>query len=261
MSCSPKNERLLHALMDGELDAMNAVDFETHLAKCELCTAEHERQKKIRMAVREFGPIEQAPQHLRLKIESLIDEAAAAASAPVEVAKPAKPRSWQSNMWAKGLGLAMAASLALFILLPTGGDSIRDQVVSSHVRSLLASHLTDVETSDRHTVRPWFNGKVDVAPPVVDLADIGFPLIGGRLDYIENHVVAALVYKRDSHVINLFVRSAPDQQDIAPRKSSFRGYNLCQWRRDGVEYWAVTDAGTPELETFQAAYERASGAT
>ena len=253
MTCSKKNERLLHALMDGELDAMNAVEFETHLATCELCTVEYEHQKKMRAAIREFGAVEKPSERLRLNIEAMIDGAASKPAVPAPVL-----RSIQSSWWAKGLGLAMAASLALFILLPTGGDSVRDQVVSSHVRSLLASHLTDVETSDRHTVRPWFNGKVDVAPPTVDLADDGFPLVGGRLDYIDNHVVAALVYKRNNHIINLFVRAAPDKQDLAPRPSTFQGYNLCQWRRGGVEFWAVTDASDSELKTFQEIYTRAN---
>lgn len=265
MTCCKKTERLLHALMDGELDAMNAVEFETHLTKCELCAAEYERQTKIRSVIREFGSMEKPSDRLHLDIEAMIDNAAPTPAAPVQVR-----RSIQSSWWAEGLGLAMAASLALFILLPTGGDSVRvptggdsvrDQVVSSHVRSLLASHLTDVETSERHTVRPWFNGKVEAAPLAVDLADEGFPLAGGRLDYIENQVVAALVYKRGNHIINLFVSSAPDKQDIAPRESSFRGYNLCRWRNDGVEFWAVTDAGETELQAFQAAYAGATGAT
>lgn len=127
------------------------------------------------------------------------------------------------------------------------------------MQSLLASHLTDVETSDHHTVRPWFNGKVGVAPPTADLAEAGFPLVGGRLDYIESQVVAALVYKRGNHINNLFVRSTPDKPDAAPRESAFRGYNLCQWRRGEVEFWAVTDASKPELEAFQADYTHVIG--
>jgi anti-sigma factor RsiW len=184
----------------------------------------------------------------------MIDSAAEIKSAP----RPKLRNQLQSSWWAKGFALAMAACLALFILLPAGGDDIREQVVASHVRSLLASHLTDVPSSDRHTVRPWFNGKVDVAPPAVDLAQEGFPLAGGRLDYIDNHVVAALVYKRGEHIINLFVRSASNEQDIAPRDSTFRGYNLRQWRRDGIEFWAVTDASQSELKSFQEAYSHAN---
>jgi anti-sigma factor RsiW len=256
MTCSKKNERLLHALLDGELDAMNAVNFETHLATCEVCGPEYERQKQMRSAIRDFGPMGKAPERLRLNIDAIIDNATAKSEAP-----PKLRRSIQANWWARGVAMAMAASLALFILLPTGSDAVRDQVVSSHVRSLLASHLTDVETSDRHTVRPWFNGKVNVAPPTVDLADEGFPLVGGRLDYIDNQVVAALVYRRNAHIINLFARSAPDKPDMAPRASTFQGYNLCQWRRGGVEFWAVTDASDSELKTFQEIYTRESGSS
>jgi mycothiol system anti-sigma-R factor len=256
MTCSKKAERLLHALLDGELDAMNAVDFETHLTTCAACAAEFEHQQEMRAAIRQIGATEKAPQRLRLKIEAMIDEAAKPA------APPTAPRAPASGWRAKGLSLAIAACLALAILLPglppTGGDEIREQLVASHVRSLLAEHLTDIQSSDRHTVRPWFNGKVDVAPPTVDLAKEGFPCLGGRLDYIENQVVAVLVYKRGSHVINLFVRSAPDEQDLGPRDSMFRGYNLRQWRRDGMEFWAVTDASEPELDIFQAAYTRAN---
>lgn len=254
MTCSKKNERLLHALLDGELDAMNAVDFETHLATCAACAAEYERQKTMRSAIREFGASEKPPRHLSLKIEAMIDRAAV----PPAV-RPTSHKSIQSGWWAKGLALAAAASLALFLLLPTGGDTIRDQVVASHVRSLLASHLTDVESSDRHTVRPWFNGKVDVAPPAVDLGDDGFPLVGGRLDYIDNQVVAALVYKRGSHIINLFVRSAAGREDNPPHDSTFQGYNLRQWRESGIDFWAVTDASQSELDAFQKAYSYATG--
>jgi anti-sigma factor RsiW len=166
----------------------------------------------------------------------------------------------RASWWISGVSMALAACMALFIALPQSRDSLQEELVDSHVRSLLASHLIDIESSDRHTVRPWFSGKVDVAPPAVDLAQEGFPLVGGRLDYIDNRVVAALVYRRDAHIINVYVRPAPGATDSGPQEVAHRGYNLCQWRQKGLEFWAVTDASQPELKHFEQVYSTATAA-
>jgi anti-sigma factor RsiW len=135
---------------------------------------------------------------------------------------------------------------------------IEGEVISGHVRSLQASHLTDVATSDRHTVKPWFNGKIDFAPPVVDLAAQGFPLAGGRLDYLHGRSVAALVFRRRQHVINLFVWPSKPGETLASHASQ-GGYSIAYWTHGGLEFWAVSDIDGAELERFAAAYRQATG--
>jgi anti-sigma factor RsiW len=146
---------------------------------------------------------------------------------------------------------ALAASLFLVLGPIQNHTSIQDEVVAGHVRSLLADHLTDVATSDQHTVKPWFNGKIDFSPPVVDLAPQGFPLVGGRVDYVHGRVVAALVYRRRGHLINVFVWPAPP----GPATTTTRdGYNIENWSKDGLTFWAVSDAAADEISGFREAF-------
>jgi anti-sigma factor RsiW len=134
------------------------------------------------------------------------------------------------------------------------GAGLQDELVASHVRSLLATHLTDVATSDRHVVKPWFNGKVDFAPPVIELADQGFPLAGGRLDYIHGRVVAAVVYRRRQHVINLFVWPADINRPTPFAPGRRDGYSLARWTQDGLQFWAVSDIEPAQLQEFRALF-------
>jgi anti-sigma factor RsiW len=150
----------------------------------------------------------------------------------------------------------IAASLALVLAMPQlTTTSMQDQLVASHVRSLLANHLVDVQTSDRHVVKPWFNGKIDFAPPVVDLADRGFPLVGGRLDYIDGKTVAAIVYRRRLHSVNLFIRPAQGLLPAVGFTSRHDGYSLVRWTQGGLEFWAVSDIEPEELNQFRTAFE------
>jgi anti-sigma factor RsiW len=256
MTCTRDNELMLHAMLDGELDAANAVRFENHLETCPLCSSELAHQRELRAAIRRPEVSYAAPEALRRRIEASIGAAVAAPPEPARSAQPARPS--RPSWWMGAASMALAASFALFLALPQPEPRIQEQLVESHVHSLLAQHLTDVQSSDQHTVRPWFSGKVDVAPPAVNLADSGFPLVGGRLDYVDNRVVAAMVYRRDQHVINVYVRPAAQPGDQAPSAETFRGYNLCRWRQRGEEFWAVTDASRAELEAFAHAYTAAN---
>jgi anti-sigma factor RsiW len=154
--------------------------------------------------------------------------------------------------------IAAAAGWGAASLQPAGSiasstNRTTSELVDAHVRSLLPGHLMDVESTDRHTVKPWFAGKTDIAPPVVDLSDKGFPLLGGRLDYIDGHTAAALVYGRRGHTINVFVwRTTPGEP--ADGSYAVRGYSLLHWSRGGLTTWAVSDAALPELEAFKEAY-------
>jgi anti-sigma factor RsiW len=177
-----------------------------------------------------------------------------------QVIRPLRSRVWRSSQWriAAGLVIAAAAGWGAGVLRPvrtttSPTNRTTTELVDAHVRSLLPGHLLDVESTDRHTVKPWFAGKTDIAPVVVDLSDKGFPLLGGRLDYIDGHSAAALVYGRRAHKINVFVwRTTPGE----PADGSFaaRGYSLLHWSSGGLTYWAVSDAALPDLEAFRDAY-------
>lgn len=253
MSCADM-QALLHGSLDGEIDVVNALRLEEHLKQCAACSAEYGRQQELRAAIRQPLMRHRAPEHLRQRIETAI------ASSPTR--RPAQRQWWQRLFadWRVGAGasLAFAASLALFVATSGTGDRLQQELVAGHIRSLQADHLTDVGSSDQHTVKPWFSGKLDVAPPVVDLAADGFQLIGGRLDYVGGHDAAALVYRRHQHVINLYVWPAPGEADTPPRPASHEGYNLLHWTRAEMSFWAVSELNATELGEFAAIYARAT---
>jgi anti-sigma factor RsiW len=257
MTCD-EAEILLHALIDGELDAGHARDVEAHVATCAGCAEKLNAFRAMRTAMAEARLKEAAPAHLRSRIE------AALALPPVAVPAPATtPRrtfleslrgSWQTFVggFATGgvLSAAVAASLMLAVFHNDQNREIAGEVVSAHLRSLQAGHLTDVETSDQHTVKPWFNGKLDVAPPVIDLTAQGFTLIGGRLDYINGQPVASIVYRRRKHVINLFVGQQLGAPVQSTKDESVQGFNVRHWREEGLDFWAVSDVDEAELDEF-----------
>ncbi|MEJ8825706.1 anti-sigma factor [Variovorax humicola] len=175
-------------------------------------------------------------------------------TAPVPSAGPfARWRRALESLALYGAGVATAWVAASMLLVTPAPDSkIQEEVTASHVRSLLADHLSDIHATNHHTVKPWFAGKVDFSPPVIDLADEGFPMSGGRLDYLEGRTVAALVYGHGSHVINLFVWPADAGQGGAqpPRLSTRQGYNLAHWTAAGMNAWAISDVDATELQAF-----------
>lgn len=178
----------------------------------------------------------------------------------VTAIKPRRSRLWSAGRMqiAAGLLLAAVSGLGVGSSLTAGKSATEkttDAIIDAHVRSLLPGHLIDIKSTDRHTVKPWFAGKTDIAPQVFDLSEKGFPLLGGRLDYVDGHSVAALVYGRRLHTINLFVsRQAKGESDGG--SFSERGYSVIHWTSNGLSYWAVSDAAAPELEAFRDAYTK-----
>jgi len=268
MSLHPDKLFLIHGLVDGELDAANAVAIETHLKGCADCRAELEHIQGVRELIAAAPLRDRAPEGLRKRIDLMIDaEASPTPRVPAAKHRPAMPAQlvWAgggvaahilSGRWASGLVTGLiAASLAVAVVVPQlTHTGMEEQLVQSHVRSLLVGHLVDVPTSNRHVVKPWFNGKVDFAPPVPELADEGFPLVGGRLDYIDGHEVAAIVYRRRLHVINLFVRPAHTLSLPGGVATRHQGYSLVRWTGGGLEYWAVSDVDPDDLKLFRQVY-------
>jgi anti-sigma factor RsiW len=195
-----------------------------------------------------------APAALRQRIEAAIPAPSARAPAP----------SRRSLLRGFALGTAMSAAAAagvLFVVVRSDEDHrILGDVVSAHLRSLQAEHLTDVPSTDQHTVKPWFNGKLAVAPPVADLTAQGFTLLGGRLDYIDGKPVAAIVYKRRVHVINLFVSQAAGSASAAPRTEMVQGFSVRRWTKQGLRFIAISDLSADELQDFETKFEMASRA-
>ena len=253
MTCD-ETEILLHALIDGELDAGHARDVEAHVATCPGCTEKLSAFRAMHGAMAETDLKEKAPAQLRSRIEAALNlpRAKTAAARPSWLER--LRASWQTFFggFAAGslLSAAVAASLVLAVIRNDQNQLILSDVVSAHLRSLQAGHLIDVETSDQHTVKPWFNGKVDVSPPVVDLTAQGFTLIGGRLDYIDGQQVASIVYRRRKHVINLFVGQQLNAALQGVKDQSLQGFNIRHWNEGGLDLWAVSDLDAAELDEF-----------
>jgi len=204
MTCD-ETEILLHALIDGELDAGHARDVEKHVAACSACAAKLTEFREMHDAVSAAGLKMTAPAHLRSRIEKALPLPSARVIALRKFFQPSRRTFFGGFAVGTALSAALAASLVLTVVGTDQQQTIASEVVSAHIRSLQAGHLIDVETSDQHTVKPWFNGKLDFSPPVNDFVKDGFPLVGGRLDYIEGRPVAALVYQHGKHVINVFM--------------------------------------------------------
>jgi anti-sigma factor RsiW len=221
-------ELLWSAWLDGELDLVRSMELDAHAEECAACGPRLRQARELRAVVRESAPYYQAPAALRAKI--------------IERLEPR--RRWAPRLWLPVL--SVAAAFLLFMLAPRlGTRGVERELVAAHVRSLMATHLLDVPSTDRHTVKPWFAGKLDYAPEVVPSA--GFELVGGRLDYIDGRPVAALVYRRRQHTINVFTWPAA-ARDRAPQLVTSQGFNLVHWVRRGMEWWAVSDLAGSELE-------------
>ena len=237
-------EQRLDAYIDGELPAAEARDVAAHLAECRECTARHDALVGLRTAIANQAPYHRADAALRARVRASLR-----AAAGTDV------RRWALS-WRPLAAAAALAVVAVGAWQVSAGVAARDavarDVLASHVRSLLGEHLTDVASTDQHTVKPWFNGRLDFSPPVSDFAGAGYPLIGGRLDYIGGHPVAALVYGRRRHVINVYLWPADRGPTGGPAALTRQGYHLRHWTTPAFVYWIASDLGTAELDQFAA---------
>jgi len=247
MQCD-RARRLLPQLIDGALGPMRRLFVTRHVAHCGACSAQLEELQSMQTAIRSNLPYHHAPPGLAARIGAMLPRE--------EVPAPSRPWLRVPAFAFAGTGLAGAlAGVALTLLVVGGGGSAPDEaveqsVIGSHIRSMMADHLTDVLTSDQHTVKPWLSARLDVSPSVRELKDQGFPLIGGRLDYVDGHPAAAVVYQHAKHVINLFAWASPGKPDTGFHDESRQGFNVVTWRRGGITYYAVSDVEADQLAAF-----------
>jgi len=239
---------LIQADLDGELRPAEAARIAAHLERCPRCAETQDQLASLAGRVRAEVPSYPASDDFRRALTARL-----AAAAP----KPATPHRRPLLLGAGfGMGFAMAASLAL-IFLPVGAAQLPDEIVASHIRALQPGHLMDVVSTDQHTVKPWFDGRLAFAPPVKDLAAIGFPLAGGRLDYLVGHTAAAMVYRRAQHVIDLYAFDGTDLPTGLVPSGSRDGYNFIRWTDGGMTFWAVSDLNAQEMDQFVRAWRKA----
>ena len=246
----------LSAHIDGELDAAEALDVAAHLATCEGCAAEYALLLNTVESMRQQLPPLRAPNALRERVVAAIHSTALPRERTVRVASPARLWAAAAAVVAMiGTAYEIGAHAAAPATTPTA-----EALVTAHVRSLQAGHLTDVVSSDQHTVKPWFTGKLDFSPAVPRLESDGFPLLGGRLDYIAGHAAAALVYGRRAHVINVLTYPSESGGAAALQVQTRRGYQIASWSAGGMAYWAVSDLNADELRTFCSLMREANAA-
>ncbi|MGI8524732.1 MAG: anti-sigma factor family protein [Pseudolabrys sp.] len=236
---------LLHALIDGELDAGHAREVEAHVAGCAKCAAAFRTFRQMHDALASSPLGYTAPASLRARVGQAVPGPARASRRAV------------LGGFAAGATVSALPASGVLVLALRKDDQARilNETVSAHLRSLQADHLIDVQSSDQHTVKPWFNGRLDVAPPVIDLTAQGFTLIGGRLDYIDAKPVAVIVYRRRIHVINLFVAPESASTRRTATMSNLHGFNVRSWSENGFALWAVSDINADELAEFGEKFE------
>jgi len=245
LSCQQTHE-LLHGYVDGELDLVKSIEIEQHLADCESCSQTYKGLRGLSAVVRNDALRFQPPTDFEKRLRSTLRREDKAER------KPSALFQWPWLLAATLCGaiLVVGFGLAGMFTRQSPDDLLAQEVVASHVRSLMADHLTDVPSTDQHTVKPWFDGKLDFSPTVKDLTPQGFVFTGGRLDYIGNRPVAAIVYLRRQHPINLFVWPATAAPVLNEKALERQGFNIIRWSNGGMTYWAVSDLNLAELQQF-----------
>jgi anti-sigma factor RsiW len=263
--------KLMDGYLDGELDPITNQAIEQHLRECHDCEQAYKLHGSLVRAIGNATPYYKAPAGLRERIQSSLRQEIAERPAR-DVAPDAEPlfskrqRQPRTILWNTSWNwLALAAAIIFAAIMawnvvprlqrPRADEFLATQLIASHVRSLMANHLTDVASSDQHTVKPWLDARLDFAPPVVDLSEQGFPLVGGRLDYLDDRPVAALVYQRRKHFINLFVWRGETEADNTTKPISRQGYQLVHWHDSDFNYWAVSDVNDKDLQEFRQLFE------
>lgn len=244
MNCA-ECEPLVHAYLDGELDAAESLRVEHHLSDCRSCAAERDSLSQLSRTIKSKAPYFTAPDTLRARLQSRLRAEAAPR-------RRLRMPDWLRPQFAATLAasVVLGSALTLWLAQPSAEQELAREVFAGHVRSLMVDHLADVASTDRHTVKPWFNGRLDFSPPVIDLAEQQFPLTGGRLDLIGGKAVAALVYKHREHVINVFVWPTASAGESDAHASVHQGYHAIDWRQGGMTFWAVSDLNAAELAEF-----------
>ncbi|HEY1930869.1 MAG TPA: anti-sigma factor [Acetobacteraceae bacterium] len=247
MACD-RYRLLLPALSDRQLGPLRRFLVSRHATHCTACAAELEELDAMRTALRTRLTYHRAPPGLAARIGSTLprEEASAAVAGPRRI-MPA----W--GFAGSGLAGALAGVALTLVLLggrPAGRDTALQGVIDSQIRARMADHLTDVLTSDQHTVKPWLSERLPVSPPVPELKDVGFPLVGGREDYVDGHPTAVVVYRHAKHVVNLYAWAAPAMADAGFRTSASQGFNVVSWRAGGIAYYAVSDCEADALMQF-----------
>jgi anti-sigma factor RsiW len=250
MNCD-EAKMLLHALLDNELDAGHAREVEAHIASCPACAAELSAQRDMQRVLADADLRYTAPASLRARIEASLPQP------QPQRQQPSRRSVLRGFAMGSAVSALAASGVVALVLRQDDQQRILSEVVSAHLRSLQAGHLIDVVSTDQHTVKPWFNGKLDVAPPVIDLTAQGFTLVGGRLDYIDARAIGAVVYKRRQHVVNLFVAQTSSTEHRPPKTQTMQGFNCRRWGERGLNFWAVSDIGADELAEFVDKFEAA----
>ena len=244
MSCE-QAWSLLSAYFDRELDVAKSLEIEGHLWECERCTAVVKRHEALHGALGSGSLVFAPPSDLEWRLRKAVRREAQ----PSRSISVLRPWRWAALPVAATLAIVLSWSVAVH-RGPSADDVVLAELVSGHVRSLQVDHLVDVATSDQHTVKPWFNGKVDFAPPVADFKASGFPLVGGRVDYVAGRPAAVLVYKRNQHTVNVFIWPAGQEGGQAVRNATYQGYHLVRWSGSGLTFWAVSDVNSADMESL-----------
>jgi anti-sigma factor RsiW len=245
LTCA-ETQSLIHGYSDGELDLTKCLEIEQHLETCPACAQAHAGLQAVRAAVQNSSLYFQTPPGLAKRVESSLRGASHATRTP-----SVGPRRLLAVAASLALVTALGWGLLRMLSVRSGDVFLTQELVASHVRSqMLPSHRFDVASSDAHTVKPWFEGKLDFSPPVKDLVDQGFPLVGGRLDYLHGRAVAALVYQRRKHTINLFIWPSSPGVPAAPKAATLQGFHIREWTSSGMTFSAVSDLNEGELQEF-----------
>jgi anti-sigma factor RsiW len=252
MNCE-QAKPLIDPYSDGELDASAIFELEKHLQSCSACGLQWRNLQSLKNAMKQDALYFTTPTELRRKLLTELQ-------AQVETQPEHKLWNWLTLATTGAAAICFAMLLAITLTKPMEQQRLAQELVSSHIRSLITNHALDVASSDRHTVKPWFTGKLDFSPPVEDLAAQGFPLLGGRLDYINGHTIAALVIQSHKHIVNLFIWPSKDTEANLTVLAPMQGFNLVHWSARGMTFWAISDLNAKELLEFARTWAKAAPA-